>query len=310
MTGLLDGFPLAESALERFKATARKRMQTEQMGAHLRRRRGQSLEYLEHRLYETGDDVRHIDWRASARLPGEDAFLIRAYAAEDRVTLLVSVDDGPTMRRGKTPKLKMAAWLAYAIGRAASRPGDRVYLHRLFGAARPASEIRPRSARAQLAAGLDRLMDAPAPEEGALRLNDQSIIKLLRPTVVWLIVTDLYFDEEAGDRLAQLLRRAQRLNCWVLIVDIDAWPLERRALLDAQAVEISAPRQHRFTFREKDALRIDVDIQKHKNAFIEKARGGSLELSCWTWRPGQTEGGFFKERFEHDDTLRRFFRSK
>jgi hypothetical protein len=306
----LAGFPLTEHFLEHFRAISRKRQQTEQMGAHLRRRRGQSLEYLEHRIYQSGDDVRHIDWRASARLPNESDFLVRAYAAEDRVTLMLSLDDRSSMRRGDGAKLKLAAWVCYAIGRAAAKPGDRVFLHRLFGPLRPASEIRTRSARAQMANVLDKIIVRPPVVEDDSRVNTQSLKRLLRPTVVWVVVSDLYFDVAAGDGLAEQMRLAQRMNCWVLLIEIDTWRLERKALLDAASIEITAPKRHKFTFGEKEARLIDVDIQKHKSAFIEKAQAGSLGVSRWSWRPGETESGFFKERFEHDDNLRRFFRLK
>jgi uncharacterized protein (DUF58 family) len=311
MAEFLKGFPLAASALDRFKAAARKRMQTEQLGVHLRRRRGQSLEYLEHRPYEPGDDVRHIDWRASARLPEEGAFLVRTYAAEDRLTLLISIDDRSTMRRRNRVKLKIAAWLAYAIGRASARPGDRVYLHLLFGPARPAVEIRPRSAAKQLADELDGVYNTERlAAEQEILVNSQPVARLLRPTAVWLVITDLYFDEEAGDRLGELLRRAQRMNCLVTLIDIDAWQVERRALLEAGAVKITQPRQHRFTFRDDEARRIDREIERRKQSFIGKARRASFALSVWTQRPEETESSFFKERFEHDGNLRKFFRSK
>ena len=69
----MDDFPLSASFLQRYRLRARKRTRAAQVGAHLVRRKGASLEFRDHALYAPGDDIRHVDWRTSARLGrGED----------------------------------------------------------------------------------------------------------------------------------------------------------------------------------------------------------------------------------------------
>ena len=76
MTGLLDpGFALELEALRR---RLQVRARSGGGGEHVAKRRGGSAEFLEHRAYTAGDDLRRMDWLAFARtgepvlnLPGQ-----------------------------------------------------------------------------------------------------------------------------------------------------------------------------------------------------------------------------------------------
>ena len=56
---------------------------------------GQSTEFMDHRVYVAGDDVRRIDWNATART---DQLLIKRYQEEIRVpSVVLLVDDSKSM---------------------------------------------------------------------------------------------------------------------------------------------------------------------------------------------------------------------
>ena len=55
---------------------------------------GQSTEFLDHRLYVAGDDIRRIDWNAVART---DQVLIKRYQEEIRPSVVMLVDDSLSM---------------------------------------------------------------------------------------------------------------------------------------------------------------------------------------------------------------------
>ncbi len=55
---------------------------------------GQSTEFLDHRVYVAGDDIRRIDWNAVART---DQVLIKRYQEEIRPSVAVLVDDSLSM---------------------------------------------------------------------------------------------------------------------------------------------------------------------------------------------------------------------
>lgn len=79
------------------------------------RRPGSSMDVARHREYAPGDELRHIDWAAYARL---EQFLIRQFAREEAVSLELAIDASPSMRDtgGADSKLGRARQLAAAIG--------------------------------------------------------------------------------------------------------------------------------------------------------------------------------------------------
>ncbi len=100
------------------------------MGRHLSRQRGQGFDFLEMRHYQPGDDVRSIDWRASAR---SVRLHVRVHAQErDRPVLLV-VDQRQNMffatRRAMKSVIaaEAAALLGWELRRGADRIGALVF---------------------------------------------------------------------------------------------------------------------------------------------------------------------------------------
>lgn len=91
-------------------------------GAHAARLRGRGLSFDELRQYNPGDDLRHLDWRASLRY-GKP--FVRSYTEErDRPTLLL-VDQRMSMYFGSQRNFKsvtaaelgaISAWMAFHAG--------------------------------------------------------------------------------------------------------------------------------------------------------------------------------------------------
>lgn len=103
-------------------------------------RRGQGLEFEDLRAYAVGDDVRHIDWRASAR---HNALFTRIYREERELLLTIAVDFTAAMFTGST-ELKavqagrMAARLAWQCVGAGGRCGLLIHTDAQIEAVRPA----------------------------------------------------------------------------------------------------------------------------------------------------------------------------
>ena len=87
--------------------------------------KGQGLEYEESRVYEPGDEIRHLDWKVTAR---KGVPHTKRYSEERQLRLLISVDVSDAMRFGGSRRTKLntaltgAALFAYA----AVREGDTV----------------------------------------------------------------------------------------------------------------------------------------------------------------------------------------
>ena len=91
--------------------------------------RGRGMEYAESREYVAGDDVRHIDWRLTARSGRTHTKLFQA--ERERLTLVVA-DTSPALYFGTRVRFKsvQAARAAAVAVWAAVRDGDRVAILR------------------------------------------------------------------------------------------------------------------------------------------------------------------------------------
>jgi uncharacterized protein (DUF58 family) len=96
-------------------------------GAVLVRQRGQGSEFDSLREYVPGDDVRAIDWRASARAAD---VMVRTWRPERDRHIVLAIDTGRTSaaRIGDEPRLDAALDAALLLAAVASRAGDRVGL--------------------------------------------------------------------------------------------------------------------------------------------------------------------------------------
>jgi uncharacterized protein (DUF58 family) len=125
------------------------------------RTRGQGTEFDSLREYVIGDDVRSIDWRATAR---RSAVVVRTWRPERDRRVLIVLDASRTSaaRLGDEPRLDAGMEAALLLGALASRAGDRVDLlvhdRRMLGGVEGAS-------RSDL---LRRMVDVLAPVEPSL----------------------------------------------------------------------------------------------------------------------------------------------
>jgi uncharacterized protein (DUF58 family) len=96
-------------------------------GAVLVRQRGQGSEFDSLRTYVFGDDVRAIDWRASAR--SRDV-VVRTWRPERDRSIVLAIDTGRSSatRIGDEPRLDAALDASLLVAAVAARAGDRVGL--------------------------------------------------------------------------------------------------------------------------------------------------------------------------------------
>ncbi|GLZ03874.1 lipoprotein [Actinomadura sp. NBRC 104412] len=94
-------------------------------GQHVALIRGQGTEFDSLREYVDGDDVRSIDWRATARRAD---VMVRTWRPERDRRLYLVLDTGRTSagRVGDIPRLDCSMDAALLLGALASRAGDRV----------------------------------------------------------------------------------------------------------------------------------------------------------------------------------------
>ena len=111
LTDLLDSRFMAR--LDGLDVTTRKLLAGKMQGERRSKRRGQSVEFADHRPYVAGDDIRFIDWNIYGRL--EQLFL-KLFMEEQDLTVHVLVDGSGSAAYGEPSKEVFIKRLAAALG--------------------------------------------------------------------------------------------------------------------------------------------------------------------------------------------------
>ncbi|MBT2568222.1 DUF58 domain-containing protein [Arthrobacter sp. ISL-85] len=193
--------------------------------------RGRSLDFDDLRAYVPGDEVRDIDWKASAR---HGSPLIRRYVAVRRQTVLLLTDTGRNMaaeaRSGEVKK-DIAVLALGVMGYLAHRHGDVVGL--VCGDSSATRSLPAKSGEAHLERLL-RHVDSHA-DLGGAPSSIQTQLDYVAHHIKGRHLIFVVADELAADAAtAQLLRRlrAQHEILWLTVRDAELAPSPRTALQD------------------------------------------------------------------------------
>lgn len=106
---------------------ARQLVEGLRVGDHKSPYKGFSVEFVQHREYVPGDDIRHIDWKSYGR---SERYTIKQYEQETNFALHVLFDCSNSMRYGggNTNKLEFAKLLAASLSYMVIRQRDTVSL--------------------------------------------------------------------------------------------------------------------------------------------------------------------------------------
>ena len=303
----LEALPIPSSQLDRYRLRLRQRDRGTVAGAHLIRQRGQSLEFREFRPYLPGDDIRHIDWRASARHHRRDELVVRTFEHEVQTRVVISIDTRATMRLPDVAsKLQLARWFAEAMAYIAARSGDSVAIHALGRG--EVVELGTSADRWRIRHAVQRVT---AQKAQSAKVEWTALDRALPPGSVWLVLTDLYFADDADVMaLAARVRNAQQGSRWVVVVDFDSWPCETHRVghglhrLDGPGVSVPELRV-RLTSSLLDDVKGRIDERKRR--FDRAAAAGGYERLRWTWpaEADPTAAAVFREHFFGHEIVRR-----
>ena len=111
--------------LERLKLLAGRVVKGPQKGEHGSWRSGTSLEFLDYRKYQVGDDFRYVDWNVFGRL---DKLFLKLFRSEEDLMVHILLDSSRSMAYGRPPKNLVAKKIAAALGYIAIANLDHVAL--------------------------------------------------------------------------------------------------------------------------------------------------------------------------------------
>ena len=180
-------------------------------GEHLSKLRGRGMNFSEVRQYQPGDDIRHMEWRATARTGRP---YIKVCEEERERPMVMLVDFSPSMFFGTRIALKsvVAARLAALLAWTGVKQGDRAGA--LLVSADKHQEFMPRAREKgilPMISAISRMTQQPAPERYSSQhqFTDalQRLRRVARPGSVIVIISDFYDFNIESERQIQRLRQ-------------------------------------------------------------------------------------------------------
>lgn len=223
-------------------------------GNHLSRIRGRGMDFAEVRNYQAGDEIRHMEWRVTARTGRPH---VKLYQEERERPVVILTDFNPSMYFGTRFAFKSvtAARLAALIAWTAVKQGDRVG-GLLFSAERH-NEFSPRSREAGVLSLLASLSHytyggyndtLPKPLSEVL----MRVRRVIRPGSILVLISDFYnTDEDCEQHLSRL-----RANNDVLAYQI------------CDPLELTPPKPQQYAMTNgREELLIDTTITQVAEAY-------------------------------------------
>jgi uncharacterized protein (DUF58 family) len=222
--------PAAAAQLANMELRARLIVEGFITGLHRSPYHGFSVEFAEHRPYNPGDELRHVDWKVYAKT---DRYYIKQYEEETNLRHHVVLDTSPSMRyqgEGPVSKLAYGSYLAAALHNLMLKQRDATGLiafdETVHTVRRP--KATPGYLR-QLLVTLEQLHDqepagqrtsaAAALEEVAERIGRRSLV---------VVITDLFENIAAHDDLLRALRHLRHRQHEVIVFHILEGQTERQ----------------------------------------------------------------------------------
>lgn len=153
--------------LSRVDLASRKVFAGKLKGERRSKRRGESVEFADHRPYVVGDDLRFIDWNIYGRL---DKLFLKMFMEEEDLSLHIVIDASASSDCGEPSKFRYMQEVAAALGYIGLVNYNRVTLTAIGGVG-----SNPNRAREEAVSGAQ-MGDAPTPPSN----DDSGVISTLR----------------------------------------------------------------------------------------------------------------------------------
>lgn len=255
--------PTALARFGKLELVARLVVEGFMMGQHKSPFKGASVEFIEHRQYYPGDEIRHIDWRAYGKT---DRYFIKEFEEETNLRCYVLVDGSGSMAYADSTlsKFDYARYLAAALGYLLLSQRDAVGLVTFDTKIRDWFEPSTNPRRFQeIVTTLEALQ--PGRETSLSAVFEQASARFKRRSLI-VVLSDLF------DRLEPLLTALKRL---------------RHSRHEVILFQIVAPEEEEFPFRhptqfrslENVRHRLLVDPLRLKSYYLQNYQQFCRELT-------------------------------
>ena len=227
-------------------------------GNHSSKVRGRGMDFSEVRNYQAGDEIRHMEWRVTARTGRPH---IKLYQEERERPVVILMDFNPSMYFGTRIAFKsvVAARLAAILAWTVIKQGDR--LGALLCAAGAHNEFTPRSRERGVLPFLAALSQytqalptaSQASDNRSLSYALQRVQRVAKPGSLLVLISDFYTLDKESE---QHLNRLRSHN------DILAYHL-----CDPLEITPPKPQQYAITDGQQEML-LDTNIQAINTAYF------------------------------------------
>jgi uncharacterized protein (DUF58 family) len=193
-----------------------KRIRSLRVGGHASPLRGDGFDFEQHRPYRPGDDVRRIDWNATARagMP-----FIRQNRAERELQVMLAVDLSRSMQFGSATRTKHEALVLTSAALLFAALEDRLSAGVVGFSDRMVEAHGPVSGREEAWAALRRIWGlGVTTKRTVFRPTIQHLLRTLTRTTLVVLVSDFQTEETLAD-LPELAMLAARHDVVAVVLE-------------------------------------------------------------------------------------------
>ena len=196
--------PEAIKRIDRLDLRAQHIVEGFMSGGHRSPYFGQSVEFLQHREYQPGDDLRHVDWQVWAR---QDRLYIKQFEEETnmRVQMLVDVSSSMQYGNGHLSKYEYAATIATSLAYLVLKKHDAVGCVTFDDKIR--ENLPTRSQHTQLNSIIKSLENSKPADKTDLKQIFMSAAEMFSRKGIVIVVSDLFGDTDETLKGLRMLRQ-------------------------------------------------------------------------------------------------------
>ena len=179
--------------VKRIEISTKKLMDQFMSGGYKSHFKGQGVQFSEHRTYAPGDDVRHIDWKVSARSKEP---LLKQYEEERELSVFIIADFSSSLEFGSQhiTKRELVTQLGSMIAYAANLSGDKVGV--LFVTDRVKKTIPPKKGKNHVLRIIHEFLNFPTEMGGTdLKGAFEEARRVLKHSGIVFVLSDFLADD-------------------------------------------------------------------------------------------------------------------
>lgn len=247
-------------------------------GLHKSPFHGFSVEFAEHRLYNTGESTRHVDWKLLAKT---DKLFVKRYEEETNLRCRIVLDTSSSMlfpeklEKGKQNKLEFSIYAAAAMIELLRRQRDAYGLTTFDEKIGFHSEAKSNASHGRLIfSELETLLDAEFSQKGTSAVDSlHHIAEMIHKRSLVVIFSDMFDNSEREGDLINALQHLKHNKHEVILFHV----VDQAKELDFEFEN----RPYRFVDMETgEEVKLNPNEVKQEYVKEVKAREKELKLKC------------------------------